>query len=137
MGRTLRWNFNSIKSDRREYRCRTVPTGTGSAKSNRFLSEKSRTGAPRISARFKRHYPLKSKEPRIPLPPLESLDKLPPAAKKRSARIAWSRVSLGYQPLLTQAWFECMSMFDEESKLDQVFANTYFWVITRSNECYY
>ena len=79
----------------------------------------------------------KQRTSRIPLPPLESLDKLPPAAKKRSGRIAWSRVSLGYQPLLTQAWFECMSMFDEESKLDQVFANTYFWVITRSNECYY
>jgi hypothetical protein len=30
-----------------------------------------------------------------------------------------------------------MQAFREESNLDRVFANTYFWVITRSNECFY
>lgn len=79
----------------------------------------------------------KARTARIPLPPLESLDKLPAEARQRTSRIAWSRVSMGYQPGLTQAWFECMNMFTQESKLDRVFANTLFWVITRSNECFY
>ncbi len=44
---------------------------------------------------------------------------------------------MGYQPVLTKTWFDCMSLFHQESRLDRVFANSYFWVITRSNECFY
>jgi alkylhydroperoxidase family enzyme len=79
----------------------------------------------------------KARKPRIALPELSKLDKLPADAKARSAKIVWSRVSLGYQPLLTQAWFDTMGAFQKEAKLDPVFSNSMFWVITRSNECFY
>jgi alkylhydroperoxidase family enzyme len=79
----------------------------------------------------------KARKPRIALPELSKLDKLPPDAKARTAKIIWSRVSMGYQPFLTQAWFETMGTFQKEAKLDPVFSNSMFWVITRSNECFY
>jgi alkylhydroperoxidase family enzyme len=79
----------------------------------------------------------KARKPRIALPDLSKLDKLPPDAKARTARIIWSRVSMGYQPLLTQSWFETMGTFQKEAQLDPVFSNSMFWVITRSNECFY
>jgi hypothetical protein len=44
---------------------------------------------------------------------------------------------MGYQPVLTKAWFDCMGTFQQEASLDRVFSNTYFWVITRSNDCFY
>jgi alkylhydroperoxidase family enzyme len=62
---------------------------------------------------------------------------LPADTKARTSRIVWSAVSMGYQPELTKAWFDCMGTFQQEAKLDRVFANTLFWVITRSNECFY
>ncbi len=79
----------------------------------------------------------KARKPRIPLPPAEALERLPPEARQRTMRIAWSRVSMGYQPELTRAWFDCMGAFQEEAQLDQVFANLVFWVVTRNNECFY
>ena len=79
----------------------------------------------------------KGRKPRIAMPDDERMAKLPPEVRGRSSRIAWSRVSLGYQPELTRAWFNCMSAFQEESNLDQVFANLYFWVVTRSSDCFY
>ncbi len=79
----------------------------------------------------------KARKPRIALPDLSKLDKLPADAKARTAKIIWSRVSMGYQPLLTQTWFETMGTFQKEAKLDPVFSNSMFWVITRSNECFY
>ena len=44
---------------------------------------------------------------------------------------------MGYAPELTRAWFECMQAFQRESSLDRVFSNSLFWVVTRSNECFY
>jgi hypothetical protein len=44
---------------------------------------------------------------------------------------------MGYQPVLTKAWFDTMRLFHQEARMDRVFGNTYFWVITRSNECFY
>lgn len=79
----------------------------------------------------------KVRNTRIAIPPMERLASFPPETQKRMSRIIWSRVSLGYSPLLTQAWFDCMNTFNKEAELDEVFANTYFWVITRSNECFY
>jgi hypothetical protein len=81
----------------------------------------------------------KSRKTRIPLPDWDSVSKkLPPALRERSpSKIVWSNVSLGYQPQLTLAWFNCMRTFRQESDLDRVFANSMFWVITRSNECFY
>jgi hypothetical protein len=79
----------------------------------------------------------KSRQSRIPLPDPDMLSKLPPESRERTMRIVWSRVSMGYQPLLTRAWFDCMGTFQKEANLDQVFANTFFWVTTRSNDCFY
>jgi alkylhydroperoxidase family enzyme len=62
----------------------------------------------------------------------------PPADPKgKPTRIVWSQVSGGYQPLLTKTWGQCLASFQQESQFDKVFANTMFWVITRSNECFY
>ncbi len=79
----------------------------------------------------------KNRKSRIPLPGPERLTSIPPEARAQQSRIVWSRLSMGYQPVLTKAWFDCMSLFHQESRLDRVFANSYFWVITRSNECFY
>ncbi len=67
----------------------------------------------------------KGRKSRIPLP------------DKKGPRIVWSQVSLGYEPKLTRAWFDCMGTFQREAALNQVFANSLFWVITRSTECFY
>lgn len=79
----------------------------------------------------------KERKPRIPLPGPERLAKLPPALRERATRIVWSHVSMGYQPLLTKTWFDTMGRFQEEAAQDAAFANTFFWVVTRSNECFY
>jgi alkylhydroperoxidase family enzyme len=79
----------------------------------------------------------KQGRPRIPLPDPGRLADLPPAAREQASKIVWTNVSMGYQPRLTAAWFDCMRTFQQESKLDRVFANSVFWVITRSNECFY
>jgi hypothetical protein len=44
---------------------------------------------------------------------------------------------MGYQPALTSAWYRTMGAFDAEAQLDLVFANSIFWVITRSTRCFY
>src|SRR5262249_12289995 len=79
----------------------------------------------------------KERKGRVPPPDEARLAKVSPEVRKRVGRIVWSQVSLGYQPGLTMAWFDCMSAFQEEARLDRVFANSMFWVITRSNECFY
>lgn len=79
----------------------------------------------------------KARKSRIPLPDLERGPTLPPEEKARASRIVWTQVSMGYQPRLTKAWFDCMRTFQQEAKLDPVFSNSVFWVITRSNECFY
>ena len=79
----------------------------------------------------------KARQPRIPLPAPDALAKLPAETRERTMRIVWSHVSMGYQPLLTRAWFDCMSTFQKEADFDKVFSNTFFWVVTRSNDCFY
>jgi hypothetical protein len=79
----------------------------------------------------------KTRQARIPLPDAESLSKLPPELRERSKRIVWSHLSMGYQPQLTRAWFDCMGTFQKEASLDPIFSNTFFWVITRSVDCFY
>jgi hypothetical protein len=51
--------------------------------------------------------------------------------------ILWSRVCYGYQPELTDAWFDASGAFRQESDLDRVFANSIFWVVTQSLQCFY
>lgn len=52
--------------------------------------------------------------------------------------ILWSRVAFGYQPELTEAWFDCSGNgFRFESKLTPLFTNSLFWVVTDALKCFY
>jgi len=73
----------------------------------------------------------KARKPRIPVPDHVK------DSKSRPSKVVWTQVSMGYEPLLTKTWFDTMAAFQQEAKLDKVFSNSYFWVITRSNECFY
>jgi alkylhydroperoxidase family enzyme len=53
------------------------------------------------------------------------------------AGIIWSRVCYGHQPELTDAWFDTAGAFRQESKLDRLFHNAIFWVVTDSLQCFY
>lgn len=44
---------------------------------------------------------------------------------------------MGYQPELTGAWFRTMETFEREARLDQVLASSLFWVVTRTDDCFY
>lgn len=79
----------------------------------------------------------KSRKPRIKLLDRQQLAHLPPDEKEPALRIIWSNVGMGYQPTLTRAWFTCMGHFQQEAQLPRLFRSSLFWVITRSNECFY
>ena len=79
----------------------------------------------------------KARKLRIPLPDPSRFETLAPREKDQAGNILWNAVSSGYQPLMTRAWFACLSAFYEESKVDRVFTNSMFWVITRTNDCFY
>jgi alkylhydroperoxidase family enzyme len=51
--------------------------------------------------------------------------------------IVWSRVCYGYQPELTDAWFDTADAFRQETGLGRTFTNTIFWVVTESLQCFY
>jgi hypothetical protein len=68
----------------------------------------------------------KARKSRVPLPGPERLARIPPEEKGQASRVVWTKVSMGYQPHLTRAWFDCMRLFYQESRLDRVFCNTYF-----------
>jgi hypothetical protein len=63
--------------------------------------------------------------------------RIPLPDAKAQGKVIWTNVSMRYQPLLTKTWSACRRAFQQESNLDRVFANSMFWVITRSNECFY
>jgi len=79
----------------------------------------------------------KERKLRIPLPDKKLFEKLPPRDKYQSENIAWMTVSNGYQLEMTQAWFACLSAYYEDAKVDRVFVNSVFWVVTRTNDCFY
>jgi alkylhydroperoxidase family enzyme len=79
----------------------------------------------------------KERKLRIPLPDQSVYDKLPPKEKDSSRRILWNTVSMGYQPEMTRAWFAALYAYYEEAKPDRVFTNSTFWVVTRTNDCFY
>ncbi|MDP1563957.1 MAG: deiodinase family protein [Pirellulaceae bacterium] len=79
----------------------------------------------------------KRRSSRVPLPGAERLASLPEEERRRSEKVVWSNISLGYQRELTQGWFALMRTFRRESNLDRVFSNSLFWVVTRGNECFY
>jgi alkylhydroperoxidase family enzyme len=74
---------------------------------------------------------------RLPLPDESRLKALPPREQDAAKRILWNTVSSGYQPEMTRAWFAVLSAFYEEAKPDRVFTNSAFWVVTRTNDCFY
>jgi alkylhydroperoxidase family enzyme len=71
-----------------------------------------------------------ARTPRIPVPEVGS-------GTAGTGRIIWSRVSQGYQPALTGAWFTAMRAHTAEAGMDKVFENSVFWVVTRTNDCFY
>ncbi len=63
-----------------------------------------------------------------------------PKAEPRKTRIIWNLVCSANQPEMASAWMACgrsRAVVSETSRLDPVFANTLFWVITRSINCTY
>jgi hypothetical protein len=79
----------------------------------------------------------KERKWRIPLPDKSAYEKLSPREQESSKKILWNTVSMGYQPELTRAWFAPLYAFYEEAKVDRVFTNSVFWVVTRTNDCFY
>jgi alkylhydroperoxidase family enzyme len=56
---------------------------------------------------------------------------------KSPIRIKWTLVAMGYAPEMAAGWSRCMRAFDAEAKLDDVFGESLFWVVTRSIYCFY
>jgi alkylhydroperoxidase family enzyme len=79
----------------------------------------------------------KQRSPRVPIPSDEKLAWMPAEDRARTKRIVWSTIGQGYQPKLTTAWFDSMTTASAEGKVDPVFKNTVFWIVTRTNRCFY
>jgi alkylhydroperoxidase family enzyme len=79
----------------------------------------------------------KQRTVRIPLPDKAQFAELPADAKQQSENIVWMTVSMGYQPRMTAAWFTCLRAYQSEAKFNRLASNSVFWVVTRSNECFY
>jgi alkylhydroperoxidase family enzyme len=86
----------------------------------------------------------RSKRSRVPEPTYEEVYRDWPAdipkAEPRPSRILWNLVCSGNQPEMASAWMACgraRAAVSEETRLDPAFANTLFWVITRSINCPY
>jgi alkylhydroperoxidase family enzyme len=79
----------------------------------------------------------KERKPRMPLPDKSVYEKLTPRERDSAAKILWNTVSMGYQPEMTRAWFACLYAYYEEAKVDRVLTNSVFWVVTRTNDCFY
>lgn len=79
----------------------------------------------------------KARTPRVPVPDRKQFEKLPPDARRQAETIVWMTVSTGYQPGMTDAWFDGLGEFRADAKLDRVFGSTLFWTVTRANDCFY
>jgi len=93
-----------------------------------------RAGATEIDSRLEQQ---KARTLRIPLPDSSRFAAFPPKERENAQRVLWTTVSAGYQPDLTRSWFGARAMFLEEAKVDRVFTNSMFWVVTRTNNCFY
>jgi len=51
--------------------------------------------------------------------------------------IRWGLVSRAYQPELATAWGACLRAFAQEADQDPVFEQSVFWIVTRSQHCFY
>lgn len=79
----------------------------------------------------------KERSLRMPLAPPEAFEKLPESERAGAKRILWNTVSAGWQPEMTRVWFAALYAYYEEAKVDRVFTNSAFWVVTRTNDCFY
>lgn len=81
----------------------------------------------------------KERSPRIRVPsPEEVRQQLPPNFTALwTLNIYWSRVCLGYQPELALAWSNAPRTFEAEAKLDPVFEESLFLVVTSALQCFY
>jgi alkylhydroperoxidase family enzyme len=79
----------------------------------------------------------KERSLRVPLPDPSRFDKLTPSLKRQAETIRWNTVSGGYQPEMTIAWFSTLGEYRADTQLDRVFGSTLFWVVTRTNDCFY
>jgi alkylhydroperoxidase family enzyme len=74
---------------------------------------------------------------RIPLWEEVSPRMAPDAWGRRWPRVVWGLVCYGHQPETTDAWFDCVDAFRQETRMDRLFQQDLFWVITRANDCFY
>jgi alkylhydroperoxidase family enzyme len=79
----------------------------------------------------------KERKLRIPLPDASRFKDLPPKEREGAEKILWNTVSSGYQPTMPRAWFAALYTYYDEAKVDRVFTNSMFWVVTRTNDCFY
>ena len=79
----------------------------------------------------------KARTPRVPLPDASRFAKLNADVRRQSVSIVWTRISAGYQPVMTQAWFAGLREFQQEARLNRLFASSLFWIVTRTNDCFY
>jgi alkylhydroperoxidase family enzyme len=97
--------------------------------------------SPRIDADALRAATAAQKEraSRIRVPSVEEVRRrLPPTfAADWTLRINWSRVCFGYQPELALAWTNARATFEDEARLDPVFEESVFLVVTSALQCYY
>ena len=71
------------------------------------------------------------------MPDKSRFERMPPDVKKQTDTIVWMTVSAGYQPEMTMAWFAAFRAYQQEGKSNSVFSSSLFWVVTRSNDCFY
>jgi hypothetical protein len=74
---------------------------------------------------------------RISFPDKSRFEKLPADVKKQTDNIIWMKVSAGYQPEMTMAWFAAFRAFQQEGRSNSVYSSSLFWVVTRTNDCFY
>jgi alkylhydroperoxidase family enzyme len=79
----------------------------------------------------------KERRLRMPLPDPSRIRDLPAKERGEAERIVWTNVSSGFQPEMTRAWFAALYTFYDEAKVDRAFTNSVFWVVTRTNDCFY
>jgi alkylhydroperoxidase family enzyme len=79
----------------------------------------------------------KERKLRMPLPDAARLAALPPKEREGASRVMWSTISSGYQPEMPRVWFTALYQYYDEATVDRLFTNSVFWVVTRTNDCFY
>jgi hypothetical protein len=96
--------------------------------------EWTRAGADELTQSLEKQ---KARSLRIPLPDPARIKALPPKEREEAERIVWTNISSGYQPEMPRVWFATLYTYYDEAKVDRVFTNSVFWVVTRTNDCFY